>query len=132
MSLNEEDRQIIVQLEMEKAEKTFSQSEVLKQAELWDTLANRLYYALFHAVTAMLVKDQYEVGTHRGAVNRFHQYYVKTGIFTKEEGSFYSQMQSMREAGDYNCSFNVTEADITPKIEPTRKLIDKIKSYINQ
>ena len=42
MSLNEEDRQIIVQLEMEKAEKIFSQSEVLMRAELWDTLANRV------------------------------------------------------------------------------------------
>ena len=132
MSLNDEDRQIIVQMEMEKAEKTFSQSDILKQAQLWDTLANRLYYSLFHAVSAILVKDHHEVGTHRGAVNRFHQYYVKPGLFSKEEGSFYSQMQSMREAGDYNCSFNVSEMDIVPRIEPTRQLINKIKKYIDQ
>ena len=52
MSLNEEDRQIIVQLEMEKAEKIFSQSELLMQAELWDTLANRFY--IMHCSTLLL------------------------------------------------------------------------------
>ena len=57
-------------------------------------------------------------------------YYVKTGIFTVEEGAFYSQMQSMREESDYNCTYNVTEDEIVAKFEPTRQLIEKIKRYI--
>ena len=52
MSLKEEDRQILVELELEKADKTFSQVEVLQREKYWDTMANRLYYALFHAVRA--------------------------------------------------------------------------------
>ena len=58
---------------------------------------HRLYYALFHAVSAMLIFDGREVGSHKGAAIRFHQYYVRTGIFTIDEGSFYSQMQTLRE-----------------------------------
>lgn len=130
MSLKEEERNIIVGMEMEKAEQTFAESEVLKNAGLWSNLANRLYYSLFHAVSAMLIHDHREVGTHKGVVLRFQQYYVKTGIFTVEEGAFYSQMQSLREKADYNCYFNVVEADIVPRIEPTLKLIEKIKQYI--
>lgn len=129
MSLKEEDRKIVIELEIEKARNTFSQVDILRQAGLWDTLANRLYYSLFHALSAMLVSDHHEVGTHRGATNRFHQYYVRTGSFTREEGSFYSQLQSMREEGDYNCSFNVTEADIEPRIEPARLLMEKMISH---
>ena len=48
----------------------------------------------------------------------------------KEEGAFYSQMQSLREESDYNCTYNVTESEILPRINPTRQLIDKIKRYI--
>ena len=60
----------------------------------WLIVDNRLYYALFHAVSALLISDGHEVGTHRGAVNRFSLYYVKTGAFTAEEGCLYSQLQS--------------------------------------
>ncbi|MBR0264064.1 MAG: HEPN domain-containing protein [Prevotella sp.] len=130
MSLKEEDRRILIELELEKAYKTFGQVEVLQREQYWDTMANRLYYALFHAVSALLINDQREVGSHKGAAIRFHQYYVKTGIFTDEEGSFYSQMETLREKSDYNCFFNVTETDIVSKVSPTLSFIDKVKQYI--
>jgi len=131
MSLKEEERALVVSMEMEKAERTFAEKDILLQGKLWSNLANRLYYALFHAVSALLIHDGHEVGTHKGAVIRFHQYYVKTGVFTSEEGAFYSRMQFMRERADYNCYYDVTEAEITERIEHTQKLIEKIKNYIN-
>ena len=130
MSLKEEDRRILVELELEKADKTFRQVEVLQREQYWDTMANRLYYALFHAVCALLINDQREVGSHKGAAIRFHQYYVKTGVFTEDEGSFYSQMETLREKSDYNCFFNVTEADIVSKVAPASAFIEKVKQYI--
>ena len=130
MSLNQEERQIMVGLELEKAESTFAEHEGLVERGYWSNLANRLYYALFHAVSALLICDAHEVGSHKGAAIRFHQYYVRTSIFTEDEGAFYSQMQTLREKSDYNCFFKVTEAEITARIEPTRKLIEKIKQYI--
>ena len=131
MSLNEEDRRTIVQLEIQKAEQTFAEKDVLISGELWNTLANRLYYSLFHAVSALLINDHHEVGTHKGAVIRFHQYYVQTGLFTKEEGYFYSQLQTLREKGDYNCYFNVLKEDVLSRIEPANQLINRIKEYIS-
>lgn len=103
MSLNDEERQIIVNLEQEKALNTFAEMEVLRQAGLWNNIANRLYYAAFHAVSALLIHDHYNVGSHQGAVIMLHQYYVKPGILSKEDGAFYSQLQTMREKSDYNC-----------------------------
>ena len=130
MSLKEEDRRIIVEMELEKAERTFAEQQLLRQGGLWGTLANRLYYALFHAVSALLISEGYEVGTHKGAIIRFQQYFVKTGLFTVEDGRFYSQMQTMRENADYNCSYDVSEEEAINRIEPTRQLIEKIKQYI--
>lgn len=132
MSLKEEERQIIVTMEMEKVDKTIGQIEALMREKFWDVLANRLYYSLFHAVSAMLIFDGREVGSHKGAAIRFHQYYVKTGIFTLEEGALYSQMETLREKADYNCFFDVTEADVQVRIAPTLHLIEKIKSYISE
>ena len=130
MSLKEEDRRIIVTLELERVDKTLKEMEVQQQNGLWGMVANRLYYALFHAVSALLISDGHEVGTHRGAVNRFSLYYVKTGVFTAEEGRLYSQLQGLREDSDYNCSIDIQQEEAVGKIKPTRLLIEKIKQYI--
>lgn len=58
MSLNEEERYTLVALEYEKAQAIFSQIEGLRSLGYWDNIANRLYYALFHAVSALLIHDK--------------------------------------------------------------------------
>lgn len=130
MSINKEERKIIVGLEIEKARKTFSEIEILRQAGLWDNIANRLYYAAFHAVSALLINDEHPVGTHQDAVVMLHQYYVKTGILSKEDGAFYSQLQTLREKSDYNCTYYATEEDTAPRIASTEAFIEKVIGLI--
>lgn len=42
--------------------------QAMRTADLgyWDLVANRLYYAVFHAVNAMLPIDRIKTGTHKG------------------------------------------------------------------
>ncbi|MBQ8520348.1 MAG: HEPN domain-containing protein [Bacteroides sp.] len=130
MSLTEEERNIIVQLEYEKSRSLLEQAENIVQLGYWDMIANRLYYALFHAVSALLIKDHHKVGTHKGVVLLFGQHYIKTNKFSIEEGRLYSQLQTMREKADYNCSFQMTEKEILPLLSPAKCLIDKIGSML--
>lgn len=130
MSLKEQDRRTLVLLGLEKADKMVGEMEKLAKDGYWSLVANRLYYALFHAVKSLLINGSHPVGTHRGAVNQFSLYYVKTGIFTKTEGKLYSQLQQLRDEGDYNCVIDVEKEDVEEKIAPTLQLIEKIKQYI--
>ena len=130
MSLREEDRKVLVILELEKSDKTLAEMEVQLQNKLWGLAANRLYYALFHAVSALLISERHEVGTHRGAVNKFSLFYVKSGLFSVAEGKLYSQLQKLREDGDYNCSIDIDKADVEEKVKPTLRLISHIKKHI--
>ena len=84
MRLNDEERRIIVNLEYEKALSFLKQAESIAALDFWDAVANRLYYAVFHAVSSLLVKDGYNVSTHKGTLVMFGQHYVKTGIFTAD------------------------------------------------
>ena len=65
MSLNDEERRIIVNLELEKATNTMTQISELQKLGYWDNIANRLYYAVFHAVNALLINDGHPVNTHK-------------------------------------------------------------------
>ena len=130
MSLSDEERRIMVELELERAEKITLQFPTLRDQQYWDTLANRMYYAAFHAVSALLIHNAMQVHTHKGALIAFNKEFVRTGIFTPEEGRLFSQLEGLRERGDYNCFIDTTEDEIVPMIEPLKALIAKIKSII--
>ena len=59
MSLSEQERDTLVQLQLEKAYSIFGQIWRLKEFGYWDTLANRLYYSAFHAAIALIINDGY-------------------------------------------------------------------------
>ena len=130
MSLTDEERQVMVEVEIERAEKILSQVETLRAKALWDILANRLYYALYHAVISLLIKNRIQVGTHKGAVVMFSREFVKTGIFSTEEGRVFSSLEQLRESGDYNCLIETTETEIVPYIPKVTALIKKIKTLL--
>ena len=130
MSLKEQDRKSLVILGLEKSDKLLEDVSWLIEKGSWSLVANRLYYALFHAVRSLLISEAHPVGTHRGAVIQFSLYYIKTGIFDSQDGKLYSRLQQLREDGDYNCVIEVEQEDVEDKIEPTRMLINKIKQYI--
>ena len=130
MGLTDEERKIIVNLELEKAQAIMAQIEALKKLGYWDNVANRLYYAIFHAVSALLIHDGHSVNTHKGVVVVFGQHYVRTGVFDIEDGRLYSQLQTIREKGDYNCVYQTSEEEVLPMIVPAQNLIEKIVKYV--
>ena len=131
MSLTDNERKIVVDLELEKAQKTFRELDVLMNARMWNTAANRLYYALFHAVSALLINDGRAVKSHRGVLAQFGQYYVREGIFSRDDGRILSELVIMRDNADYNCFYEAAEENVQSYIAPVRDLIEKIRNYIN-
>lgn len=130
MSLTNEERSTLVSLELKKARETFEEIGILTAANRWSGAANRLYYAVFHAVNALLINDGHPVNTHSGSHAMFHLHYIKTGILPTEFGRLYNQLQTMREEGDYNCAYEVEPEELILRIEPARQLIEKVEELV--
>ena len=130
MSLGDEERMTMVQLEMERAKRTFQEVEILKEAGLWYGVSNRLYYAVFHAVSALLIHDGYQVRTHYGSHALLGQQYIKTGLLPADYGKLYNQLQTMREQSDYNCAFEADSDELKNLIEPASQIIKTIEKMI--
>lgn len=130
MSLTNDERTTLVTLELKKALETYEEIEVLVSANKWSGAANRLYYAVFHAINALLIHDGHSVNTHRGSHAIFNLHYIKTGFFPIEYGRLYNQLQTMREESDYNCVFEVEPEVLKERLEPARNLISKIKERL--
>ena len=89
-----------------------------------------MYYAAFHAVNALLIHNSMRVHTHKGALIMFNKDFVHTGLITQEEGRLFTQLESLRERGDYNCFIDASEQEVVPLIEPLKALIEKIRHLI--
>ncbi len=130
MSLSNEERQALVEREMKKAHETFEEIGILAAANRWSGAANRLYYAVFHAVNALFIHNGLQAVRHNGSHALFSQHFIKTGRLPVEYGRFYNRLQSLREKSDYNCFYDVTEQDINEALPSARQLIDDIGRMI--
>ena len=132
MSLSDEERLLIVKLEIEKAHRIYNQALIMQEAAQWDGMANRLYYAVFHAVSALLIHDGHEVNTHKGSHILFSQYYVKTGKLPRKYGELYRIMEKMREESDYNCTYEEDADVLQSNILPAKEMIDTIAELVKK
>ena len=130
MSLNDEERKLLVEFEVEKAHKLIDQFPILENAELWDTLANRVYYAVFHAVTALLIKNGLHAGSHQGVSVLFNKHFVKENLIDEKYGRLLARLENMREKSDYTCLFETTEDEVLPMIPQAKEMVSIIENLI--
>jgi len=130
MKLNAEERQLIVENRLKRALETFEEAKDLIASSRWHGAANRLYYACYYAVTALLIQNEYSSHTHGGVIGLFGKYFVVTNIVSKEDNKLYQKLFELRQDGDYSDWISIEESDIKPLLEPAEKFIEKIKNII--
>ena len=60
----------------------------------------------------------------------FGLHFIKTGLIDNRFGTLYGRLFSLRQAGDYSDTFDLTEEDVTPLIVPTGEFIDVIDAFV--
>lgn len=104
--LTPQERIDIVRYRMENAKKTLSEVEVHIENGFYNTAVNRMYYACYYAVCALLISNKIQTKSHDGARRMFNLHFVKNGIVTRESGSFFSDLSQERTTGDYDDLFD--------------------------
>lgn len=127
MSLNSEEISAIVTYRLEKSARTMEQAKSNIPLKYWELVANRIYYAAYYAISALLIANGHTAKTHESIIRIFGLYFVKTGLFTLEQGKLYNKLYTLRLTGDYNDHYDLEEQDVLPLIEPTEKLIQEVK-----
>ena len=92
--LTDTDRTEIVKYRLEKAYRTYNEAIGSIEDGYVETAANRLYYAAYYAVSALLISYKYEASTHNGVIQMFGKVFLRNnrltlGFSLKSVGSFY-------------------------------------------
>ena len=132
MSLTAEEKDIIVEHRLKRADETLVEATDLINLKHWHGAANRLYYACYYAATALLVKNGHITRTHGGVVGLLGKHFVLTNIISKEQNKLYQKLFELRQGGDYSDWIDIEEEDIKPLLMPAEQFIASVEKLIQE
>lgn len=115
---------------LSKAEEYLRNAAATLSLEMYDTAANRSYYAIFHAVRALLALDGKDFKKHSGVISCFQMDYVKTGIFDRQMSNIIKSAFSLRQESDYEDFYVISSEEVKRQVREAELFCNNIKCYI--
>lgn len=123
-------RKILIALWLEKADDALASAELELNAGHVNFAVNRLYYACFYAVTALLLRDGKQFAKHSAIKSEFSRAYVKPGTVDAKWSKFYQKLFDDRQEGDYRPTVAFDSSEVSARLEQAREFNDLIRGLI--
>jgi len=121
----------LIKYRLKEAEDSINEAEVLlREGMSMRAVMNRLYYAMFYAVLALLQEKELGTSKHAGAISLFDREFIKTGVFENKLSKILHRAFELRQKGDYMEQAEVTKGDINEMLPKTKEFVSKIKAYL--
>jgi len=122
----------LIAYRIQRARETFAEARLLADHGHANACVNRLYYACFYVVSALLHSRGFSAAKHSGVRSLFGRHFVKTGLISKELAALYNDLFEYRQESDYEDFFQIDPALITPWLAKTEEFIDTLAKLIIQ
>ena len=87
---------ILVQYRLDRALEALAEAVLLLDSGHANTAVNRLYYACFYAVSALLLTKGLTATSHSGLRTPFHQHLIRPGLLPLGQGPLYDRLFDQR------------------------------------
>ncbi|MDX1943079.1 MAG: HEPN domain-containing protein [Saprospiraceae bacterium] len=128
--MKEHTREDLIHYRIERARETLEEVETLIELRFWNTAVNRLYYACFYAVSALLLQENIKAQTHAGVRQMLGLHFIQTNKLSRDLGRFYSDLYDKRQTGDYDDFVEFDEATVLDLLQSAREFVTAVKSLI--
>ena len=91
---------------------------------------NRIYYAVFHAAKAVLIRMKLEPKTHKGTIYLFINHIAKKGLCSKESAKMLSKAFKLREESDYDVFAPIDPEEVGKLLLQSEKFLREMKSIL--
>jgi uncharacterized protein (UPF0332 family) len=127
-----EETRTLVLYRLARAHEAIEEASILLERGHTNTFVNRLYYACFYAVSALLLLKGLSSAKHSGIRSLFHKNFVKTGLIDNQSGQLYDKLFDNRQKGDY-ADLVRFDADIVRNwYDETKKFVESVESIITK
>lgn len=127
--MNSETRELVA-YRLGRAKETIDVARLtLEHGHLKDTV-NRLYYACFYAVSALLLAENLSSSKHSGVLSLFIRHWIQPERLPSELSRFYKNLFKHRQQGDYLDLVTFDREDVDRWLEEATNFIARISEEI--
>jgi len=122
----------LVLYRLQRARETLEDARILANARRWNPCANRLYYACFYAVSALLIQEGLSSSKHAGLRSLFNKHFVKTSKIAKEKARIFNDLFERRQEADYMDFVSFEEAQVRPWISEAEAFVENVAVLVER
>ena len=122
----------LIKYKLERSAETLEEAKLMLQSSHLFGAANRIYYACFYAVSALLLSKDLSSPKHSGVLSLFNKHFVKAGLIPVELGKFYSRLFDTRLESDYADLITLTMEEIRDNVKTAEIFISAVTSLIKR
>lgn len=130
--MEEYSRKQLSQYRMEKGEEDLATARHDYSAGHFDACINRTYYAIFHAMRAVLILDGLDFKKHSAVIGSFRKLYLKTEIIDSKFSSVIGEASNLRGKSDYDDFFLSEAEDAEEQIKNATEFYSTVQSYLEE
>jgi len=91
---------------------------------------NRVYYAMYYSVLALLIYDPYSSSKHSSVLGYFNKNFIRNEVFDKEMGRTLNKAFELRQREDYREYSHLTALEAATFIEKAELFTNKVNNYL--
>lgn len=126
------EKRALIEYRMERARETLGEAKMMFDAGRINAYVNRLYYACFYAVSALLLTRNFSTSKHGYLRSLLHREFVKTGLIPEKLGDHFDLLFDNRLKGDYADFVRFKAEDVAGWLEQTEAFIKHIEGLISK
>ena len=130
--LTEEMITALVAYRLERAKDTIQEAVDMLEKDHYNAAINRLYYACYYAVSALLVRNNIQTHTHSGVKQMFGMGFIVNGKLPRSYNITYSELFDKRHSGDYDDFLSFDRETVERLIPDSQVFIQAIEELIGQ
>ncbi len=122
----------IVNIKREKAKSTLEEIKVLLEHKFLSTAMNRIYYAGFYIVSALVLLDDFSTSKHKQLIGYFNREYVYRNKVSKDIGGILKLAYENRIVSDYHDFSKLTKTQVKEFYKDMKKFVKTIDNIIDE
>ena len=121
-----------IQYRLERSAATLDEAKVLAKAGYARGTVNRIYYACFYAVSALLLTEGQSSHKHTGVRALFQKGWVRPRRVPTELGEFYGRMLDYRHDADYEDGVDFPEPKVRGWLTDAEQFVSCIAGLVQE
>jgi uncharacterized protein (UPF0332 family) len=121
-----------VEFRIERARQTLAEARHLLAGGFTVGVVNRLYYACFYSVSALLLSEGHSSSKHSGIMSLFDRHWIKPGRLPAHLGELYHLLFAQRQKGDYEDLYAFEPSELERWVSETQEFLHEVETHTTQ